>query len=229
MAETNEAARRMGCLRTQTSGFDAVQQPFVASGSDMPEQGVGETLEAGAVTNGLSPGMPSSVAPSGMALPAPADPDVVDADAPAPEAPLDPPEPQSVPGVEFDTDPPPSKVELDPAVPPVVVAAPEHVAAPAGGLSPPIFSSVAPRGISAGDGDPAEFGEPSGDVTPIPDPGSTCATLGWQPMHSTHATMVRTRRIEASVQQAKPDGETPRNPLRLHKLFVMRVSSCAPI
>jgi hypothetical protein len=130
---------------------------------------------------GLSPGIPISVAPSGM--PVRFDPDakpgmalgwtVLDA---VPDAP----EPQLVPVVELDADPPPSNGKLNPAasvsipdIPVEAAAMPEQFAL-ASGLSPTVFNSVAPIGIPPGpEGalavvDPTEDIVPTGDVTPMP-------------------------------------------------------------
>jgi hypothetical protein len=193
--------------------------PVLAVGSEIPgvvvpdptqgEGGLTAGAGPGPGSSGLMPALPSSVAPSGM-VPIPSvDPAVV-------------PEmngfcvPDTVPpdGTELhapDTPafPPPSKVELDPAVPEVpipgvalpVTAVPfvpqsdVPVVEPNGpGLSPPGSSSVEPKGIPTWPTDPV----PIGDVVPIP--GETvCDTAGAPPSNSIAATIGRRHRIEISI------------------------------
>jgi hypothetical protein len=187
-----------------------VPPPAITVGSDVPgivmpdATQAGLELSAGAGSIGLMPAPPSSVEPSGMVLP-PGDDAVVIPE--VDEACV----PDTVPpdGTEtHDPDiapliPPPSKVELDPAVPepPIVGTAVEDIPGvphgdilavePSGaGLRPPGTSSVEPNGIPAG---PAEPGLPNGDVMPIPgdvmpipgeaaDPvGATCDNAGTAP------------------------------------------------
>jgi hypothetical protein len=162
--------------------FDVVlacdQQPFADRPDDISEQAVLGTA-------GLSPGVPSSVEPSGTAPLV--DPDVE----PVPDvaAPGEPDAPEVQP-VAVDAIPPPSKLELDPTV----VEVPEQ-------LSPPESSSVAPSGIPPGIDGWLESGEPSGDVAPIPGVALACAKATSQCAKSNKIApaVVRTRHIEASV------------------------------
>ena len=168
---------------------------------DVPGQGVAEMLGGGTPMVVLSPGVPTSVAPSGIVLPLPMVP------SPNPAAGVIA-VPDAVPPVpvaaglqvlaidEPDIVPPPSKVELDPAIPlpvadipvppadipvptadiPVLdVAVPAHNVPPASGLTPPVLSSVAPSGMPTGPDGPLKFIVPSGDVAPRPGMGLTCA------------------------------------------------------
>jgi hypothetical protein len=157
-------------------------------------QGVLETVGAA----GLSPGVPSSVEPSGTAPLA--DPGVEPvapvADVAAPDEP-DAPEVQPVAIVGVDIVPPPSKLELDPTV----VAAPEQGVVLAVGLKPPESSSVAPSGIPPGIDGWSESDEPSGDVAPIPGVTITCAkpTSQCAKINRAAPAVVRTRHIEASA------------------------------
>jgi hypothetical protein len=154
------------------------QQPF----ADRPD----EISEQGALgTAGLSPGVPSSVEPSGTAL-------LVD---PGVEltpdvAALGEPDAPEVQPVAVDVIPPPSKLELAPTV----VEVPEQ-------LSPLESSSVAPSGIPPGIDGWLESDELSGDVVPIPGVALTCAKPTSQCAKSNKVApaVVRTRHIEASV------------------------------
>jgi hypothetical protein len=161
----------------------------VPSNMEAPAQGLAaETLGAGIATLGLSPGVPRSVEPKGIAeLPAdPNDcavvcpvvggPDIPDVDAVAPDEPAEVADPQAVDPVEADADPPPSNAELDP-----VVAGPVGAAVEQGmtiGLRPPGLSSVAPSGIPLVAGGASELKVPSGEVAPIPAVALACAKLG---------------------------------------------------
>jgi hypothetical protein len=194
---------------------------------DAPVQGVVETPGTGMPMNVLSPGALSSVEPSGIVLP----PMVVPSPAPEEDVtamfgePTVAPEPQVLPGVEPDVAPPPSKVELDPAIPlpvaaipvpvtdiPVLDAAvpmpdvtvPGHDVAPASGLVPPMLSSVAPSGMPIGPDGALKFMVPSGDVAPMPGVGPTCAKPLPQPRRKMSPAMVRIRRIEASLSVCAP-------------------------
>jgi hypothetical protein len=174
----------------------------------VPGQGVAEMLGSGTPMVVLSPGVPTSVAPSGIVLPLP----IVPIPNPAAGVIAVPGEVPVVPvtaGLQLlasdepNIAPPPSKVELDPAMPvpdvvipvpepdvtppeavmpvlepavPVLdVAVPAHKVPPASGLSPPLSSSVAPNGMPTGPDGPLEFIVPSGDVAPMPGVGLTCA------------------------------------------------------
>jgi hypothetical protein len=203
---------------------------------DVPGQGVAEMLGSGMPMVVLSPGVPTSVAPSGIVLPLPMVP------SPSPAAGLIA-VPDAVPPVpiaaglhvvaidEPDIAPPPSKVELDPAIPvPVIipvldpeiplldvvmpvlepaipvldVAVPEHNVPLASGLSPPVLSSVAPSGMPIGPDAALKFIVPSGDVAPMPGVGPTCAKLLPQPRRKMTPVMVRALSIEASSVCATP-------------------------
>jgi hypothetical protein len=109
------------------------------------------------------------------------------------------------------TFPPPSKVELDPAVPAIPVAVTDIpfvpqsevlVVEPSGpGLSPPGSSSVEPKGMPTG---PTEPALPSGDVMPIPGEApepveATCEMAGAPPSNSIAAATDRRRRIYISI------------------------------
>jgi hypothetical protein len=202
-----------------------IQQLFVDGTADVPDVPnvpvVGEMPEQatlGATIAGLSPGVPSSVEPSGTptpvdpgANPVIVEPAVVDVAMPGdPDAP----EAQLVEIVGIEIDPPPSKVEFDPTVCGLVVAVLEQGAVLAVGLNPPESSSVAPSGILPPGSDGAlESNEPSGDVIPIPGvapiagvvplPGAmpTCAmpTSQWASITRAAPAIVRICRIEASV------------------------------
>jgi hypothetical protein len=205
---------------------------------DVPGQGVAEMLGSGMPMVVLSPGVPTSVAPSGIVLPLPMLP------SPSPAAGVIA-VPDAVPPVpvaaglqvlaidEPDIVPPPSKVELDPAMPvpdviipvldpeiplpdvvipvlepaiPVLdVAVPAHNVPPASGLSPPVLSSVAPSGMPMGPDGALKFIVPSGDVAPMPGVGPTCAKLLPQPRRKMTPVMVRARSIEVSSVCATPN------------------------
>lgn len=92
---------------------------------ETPGQGVVETVGSGRDIDGLSPGVPTSVEPSG--IPLRVDPGANPAVAGVAAAPSELPdalEPQVVAIVEFELDPPPSNVKLGPAIPVLVVAVP---------------------------------------------------------------------------------------------------------
>jgi hypothetical protein len=199
--------------------------------ADVPGQGVAEMLGSGTPMVVLSPGVPTSVAPSGIVLPLPMVP------SPSPAAgviavPAEvPPVPVAAGTHALPTDaPPPSKVEveLDPAMPepdviipvigpeiplpdvvipvlePAVPATLGHNVPPASGLIPPVLSSVAPSGMPAGPDGALKFIVPSGDVAPMPGVGPTCAKLLLQPRRKMTPVMVRARRIEVSSVCATP-------------------------
>jgi hypothetical protein len=184
----------------------------VPSNVEAPAQGlVAETLGAGIATLGLSPGVPRSVEPKGIAeLPAdPNDcavvvcpvvggPDIPDVDAVAPDDPAAVTDPQVVDVVEADTDPPPSNAELDP-----VVAVPMGAAVEQGmtiGLRPPGLSSVAPSGIPLVGGGASELKVPSGEVAPIPAVALACAKPGLE-LRSQMATAVTKMDCMASLSR----------------------------
>jgi hypothetical protein len=178
----------------------------VPSNVEAPAQGLAaETLGAGIATFGLSPGVPRSVEPKGIAeLPAdPNDcavvvcpvvggPDIPDVDAVAPDAVTD---PQAVDAVEADTEPPPSNAELDPAV----VGAPVEQGMTIG-LRPPGLSSVAPSGIPLVGGGASELKVPSGEVAPIPAVALACAKPGLE-LRSQMATAVTKMDCMASLSR----------------------------
>jgi hypothetical protein len=183
--------------------------PGVTVDPTQGEGGLSVGAGPGAGSNGLMPVLPSSVAPSGT-VPIPSvDPAVV-------------PEvngfcaPDTVPldGTELHapdtpTFPPPSKVELDPAVPeppipgvalpvtdvPFVPQSDVPVIAPSGpGLRPPGSSSVEPKGMPTWPTDPV----PIGDVMPIPGE-AVCDTAGAPPSNSVVAAIGRRHRMEISI------------------------------
>jgi hypothetical protein len=203
-----------------------VPVPESADGLDIPgvvvpnptqgEDGLSVGAGPGPGSIGLMPAPPSSVAPSGMVPMPSVDPAVV-------------PEvngfcvPDTVPlngtelhGPEMPALPPPSKVELDPAVPeppipgvalpvtdvPFVLQSEVPAVEPSGpGLRPPGSSSVEPKGMPAGPADPVP---PSGDVMPIPgEPagpiGATCDMAGAPPRNSIAAAIGSRHRIEVSI------------------------------
>jgi hypothetical protein len=177
-------------------------------------QGTAVTLGVVRGVVGLSPALPSSVAPSGIA-PLIVDPAVnpvlVDPALIVPMSVDDPATPSALPAVvelqpveviEFDTEPPPSNVDIDPDIPivdpdilvpivPVVIHGVVFI-----GLSPPEFSSVAPKGIPVPCEGALEDVAPRGDVAPMPGIGATCAKLGPPLKIIRLAAMARTRRIE---------------------------------
>jgi hypothetical protein len=172
-----------------------VARPEVAATPE-PAHGVEVLSGAGTPIMGLTPALPSSVAPRGIVPPLRDDPtfvpgvdsgeampveDVVpdDAEAQAPDVVAVP--DVNVPDV-IPVDPPPSKVELVPAVgDPVIwevvlpekdVPAPTQLellaVEPSGiGLMPPGLISVAPSGIPIEDPGEVDPGMPNGDVAPI--------------------------------------------------------------
>jgi hypothetical protein len=186
---------------------------------EVPGQGTAVTLGVVRGVVGLSPALPSSVAPSGMAplIVEPAvNPVLVDPALIAPMPVDEPATPSALPAVvelqpveviEFDTEPPPSNVDIDPDVPVVdpdipvpVVPVVMHGVVLIVGLSPPVFSSVAPRGIPVPCKGTLEDVAPRGDVAPMPGIGETCAKLGLPLRVIRLAAMARTRRIETSVK-----------------------------
>jgi hypothetical protein len=200
---------------------------------DVPGQGVAEMLGSGTPIVVLSPGVPTSVAPSGIVAPLP----TVPSPNPAAGVIAVPGEVPLVPVAaglqvlatdEPDIAPPPSKVELDPAIPvpdvvipvlgpeiplpdavvpmlePAVPAGLAHNVPPASGLIPPLLSSVAPSGMPTGPDGALKFIVPSGDVAPMPGVGPTCAKLLPQPRRKMTPAMVRACRIEASSVSATP-------------------------
>jgi hypothetical protein len=190
---------------------------------EVPGQGTAEALGVVRGVVGLSPALPSSVAPSGIA-PLIVDPAVnpvlVDPALIVPMLVDDPATPSVLPAVaelqpveviEFDTEPPPSNVDIDPDVPIVdpdipvpVVPVVIHGVVLIMGLSPPEFSSVAPKGIPVPCEGALEDVAPRGDVAPMPGTGATCAKLGPPLKIIRLAAMVRTRRIETSVSLPAP-------------------------
>jgi hypothetical protein len=200
---------------------------------DVPGQGVAEMLGSGTPMVALSPGVPTSVAPSGIALPPAAVPipnpaeGVTAVPAAAPVVPAPVAAGTQAPATDA---PPPSKVEvgLDPATPvpdvivpvigpeiplpdvvipalePAVPATLGHKVPPASGLSPPVLSSVAPSGMPSGPDGALKFIVPSGDVAPMPGAGPTCAKLLPQPRRKITPVIVRVRRIEVSSVYATP-------------------------
>jgi hypothetical protein len=186
--------------------------PIVVEG---PGQGTAVTLGVVRGVVGLSPALPSSVAPSGIAPlivdpavnPVLVDPALIvpmPVDAPAtPSALPAVVEPQPVEVIEFDTEPPPSNVDIDPDIPvvdpdsPVLVVPVEiHGVVLIMGLSPPVFSSVVPSGIPVPCEGALEDVAPRGDVAPMPGTGATCAKLGPPLKIIRLAAMAKTRRIE---------------------------------
>jgi hypothetical protein len=185
---------------------------------EVPGQGTAVALGVVRGVVGLSPALPSSVAPSGIA-PLIVDPAVnpvlVDPALIVPMSVDDPATPSALPAVvelqpveviEFDTEPPPSNVDIDPDIPIVdpdipvpVVPVVIHGVVLIMGLSPPEFSSVAPNGIPVPCEGALEDVAPRGDVAPMPGIGATCAKLGPPLKIIRLAAMVRTRRIETSV------------------------------
>jgi hypothetical protein len=198
---------------------DVPDVPNVPIIGEMPEQAM-----LGGTIAGLSPGVPSSVEPSGTPTfvdpgvnPVIVEPAVVDVATPGdPDAP----EAQLVEIVGLNIEPPPSKVEFDPTVAGLVVAVLEQGVVLAVGLSPPELSSVAPSGmLPLGRDGVLESDEPSGDVipipgvapmvgvvAPIPDVAPTCAAPTSQFARITRVApaIVRIRFIEASVFVAAP-------------------------
>jgi hypothetical protein len=174
---------------------------------EVPGQGTAVTLGVVRGVVGLSPALPSSVAPRGIA-PLIVDPAVnpvlVDPALIAP-MPVDDPailsglpavvELQPVEVIEFDTEPPPSNVGIDPDIPVLVVPALIHGVVLIMGLSPPVLSSVAPSGIPLPCDGALEDVAPRGDVAPMPGTGATCAKLGPPLKIIRLAAMAKTRRI----------------------------------
>jgi hypothetical protein len=175
-----------------------------------PTQGEGGlSVGAGPGSIGLIPALPSSVEPSGM-VPIPSvDPAVVpEANGfCVPDTVL--PDGTELHGPDTPTFPPPSKVELDPAVPlalipgvalpvtevPLVPQSAVPAVEPSGpGLRPPGSSSVEPRGMPTGPTDPV----PMGDVVPIPG-RAVCDTAGAAPRSSIAAIMGSRHRIVISI------------------------------
>jgi hypothetical protein len=165
-----------------------------------------------ATDGGLSPPLPSSVAPSGIPA-GPTDdtePDEADAVGPAEELPpVEPQAPDAVPLM-----PPPSNIDIGADVPAVDDPVPEHVVlpviAPIGdtpdviGLTPGDASSVAPMGMRVGaTGEPGPM--PSGDVMPSgEEPGETlmpptCAKAEPQPKRTAAVVAIIKRVIVGSI------------------------------
>ncbi len=71
------------------------------------------------------------------------------------------------------------------------------------GLSPGVASSVAPSGIPVGPTEPAAEPMPNGEVTPIPGIGlpipATCAKTGLQPRSVARKAAISSRRMVASI------------------------------
>lgn len=184
------------------------------------ELSVGAAPGAGSI--GLMPALPSSVEPSGMVPMPSVDPAVV------PEVngfcvpDTVPPDGTELQGPDMPAFPPPSKVELDPAVPELVIPAVALIPVvalpvtdvpfvpqsempavePSGpGLKPPGLSSVEPIGMPTWPTDPVP---PSGDVMPIPGAaagppiGATCDTAGAAPRSSIAAAIGSRNLIEVS-------------------------------
>jgi hypothetical protein len=205
-----------------------------------PTQGEAElSVGAGPGTGsiGLMPALPSSVAPSGMVPMPSVGPAVV------PEVnglcvpDTVPPDETELHAPDTPALPPPSKVELDPAVPepfiPVVAPIPA-VALPVTdvpfvpqsevpavepngpGLRPPGASSVEPKGMPTWPTDPV----PSGDVMPIPGEaagpiGATCDMAGAPPRNNMAAAIGSRHLIEVSIMCfTRPAGVTCPPPLR---------------
>jgi hypothetical protein len=193
-------------------------EPNVPVIVDGPGQGVAEMLGSGTPMVVLSPGVPTSVAPSGIVLA----PLVVPSPSPAEGVVAAPCEVLVAPVLQVlaidepDVAPPPSKVELAPAIPvpdgvipepvPAVpmldVPVPGHNVPPASGLIPPVLSSVAPSGMPTGPDGALKFIVPSGDVAPMPGVGAVCANPLLQPRRKMAAVMARSRRMKASVTSA---------------------------
>jgi hypothetical protein len=139
----------------------------------------------------LSPGVPRSVAPSGMPEPM-MDPVTPTVDPLEPEVdeefnePLAMSEPHAVDTVE----PPPSKAELELAF--------VFGQGACSGLRPGVLSSVAPSGISPtpADVDGPEDRDPSGDVEPIPVVGPACAKAVPLPKDQMNAAKVATAKVK---------------------------------
>jgi hypothetical protein len=194
---------------------DIPTDPDVPIIIEVPGQGTAVTLGVVRGVVGLSPALPSSVAPSGIA-PLIVDPAVnpvlVDPALIVPMLVDDPATPSALPAVvelqpveviEFDTEPPPSNVDIDPDIPVVdpdipvpVVPVVLHGVVLIMGLSPPEFSSVAPKEIPVPCEGALEDVAPRGDVAPMPGIGATCAKLGPPLKIIRLAAMARTRRIE---------------------------------
>jgi hypothetical protein len=117
--------------------------------------------------------------------------------------------------------PPPSNVDIDPANPVADVVDPEQGFVPAVGLRPPVFNSVAPRGIPLGCDAALKSIVPSGEVAPMPGVGATCAKHGPQPIRQAAAARVIRYRIEASTDSAPQ----PATRQRIAPLVVQR-SAC---
>jgi hypothetical protein len=160
-------------------------------------QGVVVRPGTGAAIIGLTPGLASSVAPSGIVLVVPAP------GTPSPEAgvfamPGEVPValvPQLVPIPELEDVPPPSKGPDVPekALPDIAPVA--HCVAPGSGLVPPGSISVAPSGMPTGPDGALKFMLPSGDVAPMPGKGAVCASAPVQPAIARAATQETCRRI----------------------------------
>jgi hypothetical protein len=183
--------------------------PNVPVVGERPVQGETETPGTGSSVVGLSPGVPSSVEPSGI-VPllidpgvnlAVVDPVIIDVD------------PSALPNVvelqvvavalvEPGIVPPPSNVDIDPANPVADVVAPEQGLVLAVGLRPPVFNSVAPRGIPLVCDAVLRSIVPSGEVAPMPGVGAICAKHGPQPIRQAATAMVIMDRIEASTDSA---------------------------
>jgi hypothetical protein len=165
-----------------------VADPQGEEGLNVGDEELSVGAGAGAGSIGLMPELLSSIAPSGMVPMPSVDPAVAPDRLCVPDT--VPPKGTEPQGPDTPTFPPPSKVELDPAVPAMPVAVmdvpfvPQSellVVEPSGpGLSPPGSSSVEPRGMPTW---PTEPVPPSGDVIPIPGEapgpvGATCDMAG---------------------------------------------------
>ncbi|MBV9236042.1 MAG: hypothetical protein JOZ94_09440 [Xanthobacteraceae bacterium] len=154
--------------------------PGVAMSEDEGNAGVAEGTAidgAGDAISGLSPALPSSVAPSGIP--------------PLPTEPAKPPPgngvvPEAVPAVV--ESPHVAERSIEPALNPEGIALEQALLLAVGsngdGLSPPGERPVAPNGIPTGPTGAAVPGTPSGDVAPSPDGvggcGANCAELTLQ-------------------------------------------------
>jgi hypothetical protein len=198
-----------------------------------PTHGVVVLSGPGMLIIGLTPRLPISVEPRGSVLPLRVDVALDSGDA-VPDDEIVPDDvgahvvddvvvPESGIVGASAVDPPPSNVELVPAVPvpvgpgaaipgndePVPMQFEPLPVAPIGaGLRPPGSSSVAPKGIPVGELGELEPRVPNGDVVPIAGmPGRLCARLGPQLTRIATATTAN-RRIETSCR-----GRTRRNVL----------------
>jgi hypothetical protein len=214
--------------RQQPVGDDIEGVPVVDPPPNVPgdamlvpthgEAGVSAGAAPGAGSSGLMPALPSSVEPSGMVPMPSAEPPAVPPAVPltkgfcVPDTVL--PDGAELHGPDMPAFPPPSKVELAPAVPEPLtpgVTAPvtdvpfvpqvetPGVAPRAPGLRPPGLSSVEPKGIPTG---PTEPVLPSGDVMPIPGAGlveETCERAGAATKNSVAAAIDSRYLIQVSI------------------------------